>query len=424
MPLTRRQSARFHSPSRLDALPNELLYMIFYLTSFQGRVGLVLSNKRLFHTFNLLLYQDVRLDTPQQLVRLYRSTAAKRRLRGTRRLDVHSGIFSYVKWEGIKIRLPPATFLARVLNEASSLRELEFHYDISIEIPQWDFETRFALDLIPWPSKPTFLPKLASFNHPLGLQSFALQLIPGRPLAHIATGLTHFQTRNHMGYRVSKLTPESAALELQIIELGNMDQSTAHIGRTIQYYLESCGRQTIVEHMQLIVEFALCESQDGLYKGQMFQWTQDVFSVSGYSQLKSLLVYFNPRFSDEPLDEQYSTLQSLRVLMPSLVLVVLGSPEVEWRRHTPEPEHAPSVHKSDIPEWTPRPDYSSKVLEWWLHVSRFDVSEMEGDPGSTAERLRAIMQARWEETCVPSVSALQAQFSAIVDNRSVLPASA
>ncbi|KAF8610269.1 hypothetical protein BDV93DRAFT_540117 [Ceratobasidium sp. AG-I] len=412
MRLTRRKSAQFDNSSRLGALPNELLYMIFYLTSFRGRASLVLSNKRFFDAFNPLLYQDLRLDNPRQLVQLYRSTVPKRKLRDAQALTLGSDVFSYVKWEEMKIRLSPAAYLARVLNEASSLRKLDISNNLTVHSSQWNFETQLTLELVSWAAKSNFLPKLASLKY--SQRTNLLPLLQGRPIAYLATGLGIFTTKKTTGYRISELTPESAALELEITEHGRgMDDSAHQVGATVQEYIKSFNHPTAIAHLQIVFRFFWREDSTEPYKGNMFPWVQTMLSLSDCSQLKTLLVYFTPPLLEESLDEQKLTLQKLGVVMPSLIFVMLGSPEVEWRKHVPEPENASTVQELGIPKWTPRPDYGPEVLEWWLREFKLNGSGMEGDLERTAGRLRTMMRARWEEAFVPSMATLQAHLSSI-----------
>lgn len=383
--------------------------MIFYSTSFQGHASLVLSNKRFFNAFNTLLYQDIRLDNPRQLVQLYRNTSSKRKLRDTLKHVLGGDVFSLVKWEELKTRLLPPVYLARILNETSSLREFEFNPSNRSGTSHWEFEGRFVPELVSWASKASFLPKLASLRFPQ--RAAVSPLLQGRPLARITTSCVLFQPKTNMGYCVSELTPESAALELRITEHGG--DSASQVGKTIQGFVRSCSPLTTVKHVQILLRFFLGEITEDTCIRNIFAWAQTVLTLSGCSHLKTLLVYFDPPLMPEPLDEQHSTLEGLKKLMPSLVFVVLGSPDVEWRRRIPEPLSALSARKSSIPEWTPRPNYGTEVLKWWLRAFQLTVSGAEEDIQRIASQLWATMRERWDDAYVPSVDAIQAQLSAV-----------
>jgi hypothetical protein len=163
-----------------------------------------------------------------------------------------------------------------------------------------------------------------------------------------------------------------------------------------------------VRHLDLSVHFLreALRLQPAPLRGSLLPWAMAMSSGNVCAHLESLFVRFHPVLANERLNAQRRTLDGLVVAMPHLTRVVLGSPDIEWRRCVAGPSDSPSV----LPEWTPRPDYIGlEVLEWWMNALGLRVLETteEDDLERIAIRLRDVMCTRWDNAFVPPTETLQ-----------------
>lgn len=103
-------------------IPWELIYLVGEFASFETRAILTRCNKRLYNICKLLLYRDIYLHTPTQLVKLFQCKKNRPMLQKTKSLFISETIFHHEAWEGIRGRLDPEDYLIRVLHTTVSLR--------------------------------------------------------------------------------------------------------------------------------------------------------------------------------------------------------------------------------------------------------------------------------------------------------------
>ncbi|KAG9086303.1 hypothetical protein FS749_003731 [Ceratobasidium sp. UAMH 11750] len=134
-------------------------------------------------------------------------------------------------------------------------------------------------------------------------------------------------------------------------------------------------------------------------------WLNAITSENGHEHIESLCIIFDTPRPRKPMDVQLQTLNQAVDRMPNLAYAILGSTDVEWRRHSRDRSGLPSR----VPDWTPRPNHRDReILGWWLNMLEpYDAATArKGDPEGVRQ-LQNSMLARWDEALVPSIEELQ-----------------
>ncbi|KAG9107089.1 hypothetical protein FRC07_008692 [Ceratobasidium sp. 392] len=137
----------------------------------------------------------------------------------------------------------------------------------------------------------------------------------------------------------------------------------------------------------------------------MWAWT--IAKRDDYKHLESLHLDFDPPLDvNYPTEQQHIIERAMDFGLSKLTYAVMGSPEVQWRRHV---ERRVDSASNQLPDWTPRPNLGGcKVYTWWLRESGIGLAKVPEDAfHGVITRLRGIMLTRWDDKLVPSVESLQ-----------------
>ncbi|KAG9125227.1 hypothetical protein FRC07_008494 [Ceratobasidium sp. 392] len=352
------------------------------------------------------------LNSPLQLVKLFRSVNAACNLANTHVLTVKQYIIAdFRKWESISKKLEPAEYLMRILQMTRSLRVLNIEPVDDMQIfplkSTWDMEDSFVSELRKQTLNPSFLPVLCRLQSPL-IKSI-LPLFNGRPLEYAAAQALprDYTTTNTTGcYHPVEI---SAARFSYKFSASVFCDDISWAADSIKSNLEVLVRTSLtVKHLKIIVVsiWSKFESLDQ----SISTWVNMISPTQVVNQLESLYLAFEPLLVHNPLNEQQGALRVAVALMPNLAYAVLGAPGLEWRRLIGE-ESNPT---SGLPDWTPCPNCPSpEVLSWWLDTLGIDPAtgaRSEG-LGHVASRMWSSMRTRWDDKFVPSVDTLRNRLS-------------
>ncbi|KAG8770735.1 hypothetical protein FRC12_004078 [Ceratobasidium sp. 428] len=358
-----------------------------------------------------MLYQDVLLESPIQLVNLFRSINATHNLENTHRLTIERCVIADVdSWETIDRELRPAEYLGYVLRMTTSLRILSVEPGDTfptIDQPAWRLERSFFAELCKRALNPTFLPSLSRLQSPLLL--LILPLCKGRPLEHITSqDFPHFPAINTTRcYHPAGISPTHLSVNFPIPMIyGNLEWSA----QGIRSNLEACaGTGLTIKHLKLVV-YHRVGLDPAVPNLDASVWVKMILSTQACDQLESLYLAPEPPLIHYSLKGQIAAIQTAALLAPSLSYVVLWTPDLEWRRHVDER----SDQTTRLPEWTPCPICSDpEVLNWWINALGIDIAtEVKvGGLEGLAIQMRGIMRTRWSSALVPSVEVLQKRLS-------------
>ncbi|KAJ1309622.1 hypothetical protein OPQ81_006391 [Rhizoctonia solani] len=405
-------------PSPKLTLPIELLASIFELVS-PGYLAVLMRCSRCFHEIcNPLLYRQVHLHTPTQLVALLESPNARKMLGATTSLVVDDFTLYLEAWDMLNIRETsnPLHYLLRVLHTTTSLLSLKIDQSYaSIRFSRrvdWSEESDHTSELSSAAGDPEFLPNLTliSVFHPAATaKSWFEALCYGRVIeCYSIWNNTNLHAKIFPGLERSDKTLPGPYLSPSAISrltsYPNGHISGRYVGRLICQSLDFEGRSNLTHFgLQLHLPDVVLHGKPSPIHNT-FHWLKDVLSMLGLSQLQVLHV----RFKSLPLDWTVSLeaqrlgLEELQTIVPALVGVGVSSTRMFWKRWVPEPGDSPSY--STAPHWTPCPavDHGSSidvrsVLSWWLNALGLDTSEMHNRTilKNMAKELSIAMHERW-----------------------------
>ncbi|KAG9118511.1 hypothetical protein FRC07_006938 [Ceratobasidium sp. 392] len=136
-------------------------------------------------------------------------------------------------------------------------------------------------------------------------------------------------------------------------------------------------------------------------------WALLIPTEDSQRQIESLHLAFDPPLTENSLSKQEIIIQTaVHRGLYNLSYAVIGSSEVEWRRHVKGQVNPASNHHLN---WTPRPNRGgSEVHCWWLYQSGLDAEKVsENAHHGVIPQLRDLMLAYWDEKSVPSVEELR-----------------
>ncbi|KAG9119491.1 hypothetical protein FRC07_005466 [Ceratobasidium sp. 392] len=391
-------------------LPPEILNIIVSYSCPESYANLACLSRKSHRAFGHLLYRDMHIHTPRQLVKLFQSPNLARNLSKTRRLSIAMSVFLEADWEGVHRELEPAEHLGRILQLTPSLRELSLdllYPNAVIDKRYDDFEKRFLQVILDRAaSDPTFLSKLVRFECPRIIMM--LPLCQGRSIESMAhtrdsdPALNPWSTHLHPAGASTSCFSASIVVDAQV---GLFRESAK---QALEIAKEASMHGLALKHLKITVdgprdgEIAPIQVEDPI-------WWPEVISVyfGGHEQLESLYIEYDPPLSKRSTKWQRETIEFVARYMPSLSHAAIGSPDIEWGKYVAgKPTSSDSY---DIPDWSPCPSRCNyDVLCWWLR--RLDVDAEEVNRGClerTAVKLRKIMLTRWDDPSVPSVQELQ-----------------
>ncbi|KAG8770714.1 hypothetical protein FRC12_004090 [Ceratobasidium sp. 428] len=388
-------------------VPAEILNMIVHFSSSQARARIVRLNSWFHRGFGKLLYQDVLLETPLQLVNLSRGINAARNLENTYELTIKQSLMADANsWETIDKQLQPAEYLGHVLCMTTSLRVLSvepMNTTPSADQPAWHLERSFFAELCKQASNPTFLPSLSRLQ--FSISFFVFPLCKGRPLEHVTSrSLLHLAAINTTRcYHPAGISPTRLLVNFSVPVVFNNTKWSAN---GLKLYLEECARAGImIKHLKLVVHYVMGSNQAAANLDTS-GWVKMISSTQACGQLESLCLAPEPPLVRYSLVEQMTVVQMAARLIPSLSYVTLWAIDLEWRRCVDEQ----SDQVVRLPEWSPCPNCSKPVVfTWWIIASGIDIAtevKVAGLEG-LAIQMRGIMRSRWSSALVPSVGILQ-----------------
>ncbi|CEL62464.1 hypothetical protein RSOLAG1IB_04820 [Rhizoctonia solani AG-1 IB] len=403
-------------PSTEFRLPIELLSSIFELVPPEVLAVLTRCHTCFYELCNPLLYREVHLHTPPQLVLLLESQKAIRMLGSTESLTVDEFTLYLEAWDGIDIvDSNPLRHLIRVLYATTSLRSLK----VTKSGTSNSFSKRSNLDdsneLLRIAGDPKFLPKLtliSVFNSSDPYQSWLEKLCYGRVVKSYSIWT---DTNIHM-----KIFPELERSEVTTPDPHPSSFTTSppscypkqflsggEVGRLIQQSVDAQHRLNITS-CGLLLEFPkIVLHEEPPHIHGTYSWLKDVLVAAEFPQLQSLYARFQFLPSDWAisLHAQRSGLEELQTVAPKLVAVGLSSTKIFWKKWVPSPGEI--VSYPAVPHWTPCPavDMSAQaqdtvrdMLLWWLDALGLDILGIQDRRvmKDFANALWVAMHERWE----------------------------
>ncbi|QRW00697.1 hypothetical protein RhiJN_28715 [Ceratobasidium sp. AG-Ba] len=390
--------------------PSEILNLIVDYSSPADRVKIASLNRWLNRMFSGIIYRDIHIKTPIQLLKLFRSAAIAEKLGTTLTFMLNRTIFWPTSWEGTRKRLDPVDYLSRILQMTTSLRELTIYTDQTTDIPVDSFEYLFREELCRQALDPTFLPKLARVSCAYGGRSI-LALCRGRPLEGLCHSLAPGCVHNPALYCHPPETSRSrVSLHFRIATYPTVPEQP--ILPVVTHMKDCAAAGLTVRHLSLSVYPSW---YPGLLDWEQFKpilicWAREIASVGGCDNLDSLYLDLVLPLDNAPLSLQHDILDEIVHHMPKLDRAVLGCPDLEWRRHNKGPDLA-----SKLPEWTPRPELEKPgVLKWWMDKAGLGAEAVALDVQGAATEMQRVLRTRWDDEAVPSTETIQTYLLAAV----------
>ncbi|KAH7341024.1 hypothetical protein B0J17DRAFT_716187 [Rhizoctonia solani] len=416
----------FHPPPAMSLQPNaelklptELLTSIFELVAPEILVVLMRCSKCFYEICNPLLYKQVHLHTPTQLVALSENQKASRMLETTELLVIDDFALYLEAWGDASVRelSKPFYHLLRVLRTTTSLHSLKITQSY---VPttfskraDWDEEYDYTSELLRTAGDPEFLPNLtliSVFSPAQAEKSWFEALCYDRVVecysvwnsSNLYAKIFPALESTDAIARGPRLSPLVIS---QLASHPNGHLSGRDVGRLIRQSLDldSCSRIT---HLGLLLQFpgVVLHGEPSLIHNS-FTWMKDVISRAGCPQLQGIHVRFQSRPLDwaAGLDTQHQGLKELQKISPELISVGLSSTKMFWKRWVPTPGEARSY--STLPFWTPCPIVDPgtlvdvrAILVWWLNALGLKASEMQDRKimKDFAKQLSIAMHERWD----------------------------
>ncbi|KAL5635444.1 hypothetical protein ACGC1H_004289 [Rhizoctonia solani] len=397
-------------------LPSELLSSIFELVSPEVLVIAMRCSRCFFEICNPLLYREVHLHTPTQLVTLSESQKAMHMLCATGSLVIDDFVLYLEAWDGANAgEFPkPFQYIFHVLRATKALHSLKVSpsYVPSGFHRRVDWESDHAGNLRRTTGDPELLPSLTfiSVYSDQANHSWFETFCYDRVIECYSTwNNKNLHLKIFPALEWSDATAPSVHLSLlaasQLATYPKQYLSGRDVGRLIRRSFDSDKRSKIT-HLGLLLQFpdvTLHGKPSSIHN--TFSWLKDMFSMAGCPQLQG----FHVKFKSPPLDwaasldTQRLGLEELQNIMPALVTVGLSSTGQFWKRWVP-PAGGNSSY-STIPYWTPCPvmDLDTRtnvraMLVWWFNALGFDISDMQDRAimKDFAKRVHAAMYERWE----------------------------
>ncbi|KAG8762996.1 hypothetical protein FRC12_008763, partial [Ceratobasidium sp. 428] len=159
----------------------------------------------------------------------------------------------------------------------------------------------------------------------------------------------------------------------------------------------------VVKHLKVSVVGSRTEPLIPEWTNWSWAWIEVLVAGRNVKQLESIHIALDPPLEENTLKEQARALKRATELLPKLVYAVVGSSDVQWRRHIGQKPNS----ATRIPDWTPRPSSGGwRVRNWWLENSGLCVAGTvvkEEDVPDLLVRLRNLMLTRWDTEAVPSI---------------------
>ncbi|KAG8717135.1 hypothetical protein FRC12_013668 [Ceratobasidium sp. 428] len=383
--------------SSAPRLPIEILHMIVKLSSFEGLTSLVRLNHYFRQEYNKLLYRNITIHSAYQLFKLLKSENAARNLSGTRIMSITKPVFLESSWKDIHSELKPAECLCHVLQMTSSLRELGLDFMHSgcdlVDDPQWHFEWSVRNEIRNLAvSDSSFLSRLSRLRCPSVYAM--LPALAGRPMTLAIHPRDSFPTiiLSHLLVAIAVVVSTES---LAVLNSTSVD-AVGVLKRASDWGL-------VVKHLKITVAGSRSEPWVPENLDWPRDWIERIAEEGGTENLISLDIMFDPPLEENVFEEQEEALARAVELIPNLRYTMVGSWDVQWRRHVRRKPN--SVAR--LPEWTPCPssESSGRVRRWWLKKSGLcdGVPVKEGGVPNLLVRLRNLMLTRWSTEVVPPI---------------------
>ncbi|CAE6420305.1 unnamed protein product [Rhizoctonia solani] len=383
-----------HSGAHLSKIPDDVTHLIAQFSSFEVLASLVRCNKSLYRSCTPLLFREIRLYKPIQLVRLCRNREALQRLSETKSMFLEESLFFPYCWGDTWISAEAVQYFITAFRTATSLLRLQIFDAPAPNIVPDNLITR----LRSMSSDPTLLPKLEVL---IGIRSVSLRsLHENRPVKFICSYEDFDNIVIETYPSLSRNSLISSATPPTLLEQAQ-DLSAAEIGTFIR---ESKGNLLAkYDYLNFTARFpeAIKNAGDAPIPN-LFTWLQEVFQEANLSSdnIKRLTITFEPSPSHLSSWEQHTIITKVSELLPTLERVQLASLLI-WHRYN-------SVESSQdsLSLWTPEPDYFS--IGWWLdalHIRPTSTKTQE-EAKHIVMQLREGMCKRYPPGRIPSVNFL------------------
>ncbi|CAE6421174.1 unnamed protein product [Rhizoctonia solani] len=401
------------TPSTELKLPIELLPSIFELVLPKVLAALTRCNKRFYELCNPLLYKEVHLHTPTQLVLLSGSQKAVQMLGTTRSLLIDEFALYLEAWDDVDAKHPPNPFhyLVRVLHAATSLRSFKVgRGDVPVSYSKradWGEESDCSSELLRSAVDPGFLPELVHLSvfNPAHPNKSCFDVLR-RDRAVECYSLWN-NTDIHVKVSPASESSNATAPDPQSPPSIYSQQRTSgqEVGRLIWKSVDANSRPGL-NYFGFLVQFP-----DVVFDNELppihniFPWLKDVLAAAEFPQLQVLEFHVVRRSQTWDwaiaLDAQRSSIEELQAIAPKLESVGISSSRTYWKRWIPAPGETSLC--PTIPHWTPCPAMDPQVdmraiLVWWLDALGLDVSGMQDRKAMKdfAKQLSAAMNERWD----------------------------
>ncbi|KAG8709828.1 hypothetical protein FRC08_017994 [Ceratobasidium sp. 394] len=379
--------------------------MIIGFSSPGARANIAQLNSWFYNGFGKTLYQDIHIHRAIQLFQLFLCPKAALNLAETRKLTINRLILWETGWHRSTHGWldGPADVLGRLLQMTSSLHEFRIEERSPSRIPLSDLgpERLFTSEINRRASDPSFLPHLARIQSPMIWS--CMPLFRGRPIEYLSdmnqeSALT--VNRPATRFHPAGVSPTRVSVNITVSRILGGFKCAHEVATTFR---DVSLQGITVKHLRVVVVELVVSSVTPPV--DLPAWVKAMTSKNGHEDLESLCIIFDTPCPRKPMDVQLQTLNQAVDRMPNLTYAILGSTDVEWRRHLEEQSESPSR----VPDWTPRPRHSDPdVLSWWLETLQpcDAVKARKGDLEGVGQ-LRDYMLARWDEALVPSIEELR-----------------
>lgn len=404
-------------------LPGDILYLVGSFSTFESLSSLVQCSKWLYGIYYPLLFREIHLHLPTQIIKLDKNEKAMQMISGTKSLVLHDTVFGRESWGLDPNVFPDATvghIIIRILRAMASLIQLEIAgrrvpkiLSVIRNIKLRGVFHQFAQMLSARRDDPSFLPNLAIVNtfftgillgdlcrnrpvmyhRSLGFHRLHLDICPG--LAQHDTG----------GRRIPEVTHSLSAQDIGSIirkaEPTTIPSRTPTSTKTSTWSLIMRFPNEIRQHKP-------CPVIDTL------SWALTMLTATGLptNQLRSIDIRFEPPPSYQSPPAQLSAIEKLHGAFPSLEYANISFPRIKWSRKILHPLVSPSFGSSSSGSdlvWTVCPELEfPETLDWWfdaMSLGDLDAQNIE-ELEQKAKELWSVMSLRWGEYRIPSTEEL------------------
>ncbi|KAG9119674.1 hypothetical protein FRC07_005188 [Ceratobasidium sp. 392] len=312
---------------------------------------------------------------------------------------------------------------------ATSIRELglDYLYPGSHLIDQsgWDFEWSFMSNISRRAKDPSFFPCLARLESPA--VRHMLSICRGRPIESISHPRDADFTQNPLPTHIHPDGVSAARLSISTVVSTEPEPSFESSASTARGILRKASEKgLVVKHLKITVvgprvhatQNMPPESNWGLW------WVLRIAERGGCEHIESLHIAFDPPLPSGCINKQHLAIEkAVEFGLSNLTYAVVGSPEVEWRRHVRIQTGSVS-HR--LPYWTPRPNYGGyNIHYWWLRKSGIRmVTVLEDALLDVVIRLRDLMLTRWDDESIPSVEEIHKDLKRYLARRKIMSTAA